>query len=151
MWVGFPCTCRSFNKSQISEIIWAPEHQTIRDRLKNQLLDGENAEKVILLGLHTRWKQTLTYFNTWKIHSRGITRNCHFGLRERHSTKHWKSYPSIMVLREFKIKSHVHPRNVYISTTEYDEVTGHTSERKSHFVHFRGNPFFTTLHFTSGA
>jgi hypothetical protein len=32
---------------------------------------------------------------------------------------------------------HVHPRNVYISTTEYDEVTGHTSERKSHFVHFR--------------
>ena len=46
----------------------------------------------------------------------------------------------MMVLREFKIKSHVHPRNVCISTTEYDEITGHTSERKSHFVHFRGNP-----------
>jgi hypothetical protein len=51
----------------------------------------------------------------------------------------------------FKIKSHVHPRNVYISTTGYDEVTGNTSERKSCFIHFRGNAFFTTLHFTSGA
>ncbi len=105
MWVGLHCTCRSFNTSQISEIVWASERQTTRDRLKNQLLDGGNEEKVISLGLHSKWKQTLTYFNTWKIHSRGITRNCHFGLRERYSTKHWKSYPSIMVLRELKIKS----------------------------------------------
>ena len=29
------------------------------------------------------WKRALTYFNTWKIHSRGIACNSLFGLRER--------------------------------------------------------------------
>ena len=95
------------------------------------------------------WKRALTYFNTWKIHSRGIACNSLFGLRERHSTKYWKSYPSMIVL--FKVKLRVHPRDVYIGTTEYDEVTGHTSERKSYFIHFRGNSFYTTLHYTSEA
>ena len=60
MWVGFPCTCRSFNKSQINEIIWAPEHQTTRDRLKNQLLDGGNAEKGNYMQL-SFWPQGKTF------------------------------------------------------------------------------------------
>ena len=66
MWVGLHSTCRSFNTSQISEIVWASERQTTRDRLKNQLLDGGDAEKVILLGLHTMMKASINILQHMK-------------------------------------------------------------------------------------